>query len=173
MKNILINNFLFVCTVFIFVIMLNKCGVVNCIGNYDPLSKLGVFKLPSFDPARQKWLAVIPPRKDFDIANAKSFFVCAKLWPQNPPMKKLPGGTAKSAVTPSIFDVSALCLSTPQPPLRTAKQVDKQLEIFMARDRINSFSNFAADKKIHKDYDNVVINRSSDRCAFLFMSYDF
>ena len=43
----------------------------------------------------------------------------------------------------------------------------------MTRDRIKSFSDFVADKKIHKDYGNFVINRSSDRCAFLFMSSDF
>ena len=43
----------------------------------------------------------------------------------------------------------------------------------MARDRIKSFSDFVPDKKINKDYDNVVITRRSDRCAFLFMSPDF
>ena len=58
--------------------MPNKCGIVNCRGNYDPFSKCRVFKLPSDDPERQKRLAMIPPRKDFDIANAKSFFVCEK-----------------------------------------------------------------------------------------------
>ena len=153
--------------------MPNKCGIVNCRGNYDPFSKCRVFKLPRDDPERQKWLAVIPPRKDFDIANAKSFYVCEKHWPQNPPMKKLPGSTTRPAVAPSIFDVPALCLPTPQPPRRPAKQVHKQLEIFLARDRIKSFNDFVPDKKIQKDYDNVVITRSSDKCAFLFMSSDF
>ena len=72
-------------------------------------------------------------------------------------MKKLPGGTTRPAVAPSIFDVPPSCLPTPQPPTRPAKQVEKQLKIFTARDRIKSFSNFVPDKKIHKDYDNVVI----------------
>ena len=153
--------------------MPNKCGIVNCRGNYDLLSKCRVFKLPILDPERQKWLAVIPPCKDFDIANAKSFFVCEKHWPQNPPMKKLPGGTTRPAVAPTIFDVPASCLPTPQIPPRPAKQVDKQLEVFMARDKIKSFSDFVPDKKIQKDYDNVLITRRSDRCAFLFMSPDF
>jgi len=83
--------------------MPNKCGIVNCRGNYDLLSKCRVFKLPIFDPERQKWLAVIPPRKDFDIANAKSFFVCEKHWPQNPPMKKLPGGTTRHLLHPQFL----------------------------------------------------------------------
>ena len=63
--------------------MPNKCGIVNCRGNYDLLSKLGIFKLPRLDPEGQRWLAVIPPRKDFNVANAKSFFICEKHWPQN------------------------------------------------------------------------------------------
>jgi len=120
-KNILISNFLFFCSAFIFVIMPNKCGIVNCRGNYDLLSKRRVFKLPSVDPERQKWLAVIPPRKDFSIANAKSFFVCEKHWPQNPPLKKLPGGTTRPAVAPSIFDVPASCLPTPSSPSKTSR----------------------------------------------------
>ena len=153
--------------------MPNKCGIVNCRGNYDLLSKRRIFKLPRLDPERQRWLAVIPPRKDFNVANAKSFFICKKHWPQNPPMKKLPGGTTRPAVAPSIFDVPASCLPTPQIPPRPAKQVDKQLDVFMARDRIKSFSEFLPDKKLHKEYNNVVITRRSDRCAFLFMSSDF
>ena len=153
--------------------MPNKRGIVNCRGNYDPLSKCREFKLPRDDPKRQKWLAMIPPRKDFDIANAKSFFVCEKHSPQNPSMKKLPGGTTRPAVAPSIFDVPGSCLPTPRPPRRPAKQVDKQLEIFLARDRIKSFNDFVPDKKIQKDYDNVEITRSSNKCAFLFMSSDF
>lgn len=153
--------------------MPNKCGIVNCRGNYDVSSKCSVYKLPKDDPERQTWLAVIPPRKDFDISNAKSFFICEKHWPENPPMKKLPGGTTRPAVAPSIFDVPASCLPTPKPPPRPAKQVDRQLEIFMDRDRIKSFSDFVPDKKILKEYDNVVISRTSDRCAFLFMSSDF
>ena len=105
----------------------NKRGIVNCRGNHDPLPKRGVFKLPSLDPEWQKWLAVIPSRKDYDIANAKSFFVCEKRWPGNPPMKKLPGGTTRPAVAPSIFDLPASCLPTPNLLFRPAKQVDKQL----------------------------------------------
>ena len=153
--------------------MPNKCGIVNCRGNYDLLSKRRIFKLPRLDPERQRWLAVIPPRKDFNVANAKSFFICEKHWPQNPPMKKLSGGTTRPAVAPSIFDVPASCLPTPQIPPRPAKQVDKQFDVFMARDRIKSFSEFLPDKKLHKEYNNVVITRRSDRCAFLFMSSDF
>ena len=131
-KALINNNFFFFWSVIIFVVMPNKYGIVNCRGNYDLLSKCREFKLPRDDPERQKWLAVIPPRKDFDIANAKSFFVCEKHWPRNPPMKKLPGGTTRPAVAPSIFDVSASCLPTPQPPRRPAKQVDKQLVTFLA-----------------------------------------
>ena len=71
---ILIIIFLFFRRALIYVIMPNKCGIVNCRGNYDLLSKRRIFKLPRLDPERQRWLAVIPPRKDFNVANAKSFF---------------------------------------------------------------------------------------------------
>ena len=101
--------------------MPNKCGIVNCRGNYDLLSKRRIFKLPRLDPERQRWLAVIPPRKDFNVANAKSFFICEKHWPQNPPMKKLPGGTTRPAVAPGIFDVPASCLPTPPNPSSPCK----------------------------------------------------
>ena len=153
--------------------MPNKCGIVNCRGNYDDATKCRVFKLPKDDPERQKWLAVIPPRKDLDIHQSKSFFVCEKHWPEDRPMKKLPGGTTRPAVAPSIFDVPASCLPTSRPSPRPAKQVDRQLQFFMDKDKIKSFSDFVPDKEIHKKYDNVVISRSSDRCAFLFMSSDF
>ena len=92
--------------------MHNKYGIVNGRGNYDPLSKRRVFKLPCLDPESQKWLAVIPPCQDLGIANPKSFFVCEKHWPQNLPRKKLPGGTTKPAVAPCIFDVLASGLPT-------------------------------------------------------------
>ena len=107
--------------------MSNKCGIVNCRGNYNLLSKRRIFKLPSLDPERQRWLAVISPRKDFDIGNAKSFFVCEKHWPQNLPMKKLPGGTTRSAVAPSILMYLIHACRPPQTSPCPAKQVDKQL----------------------------------------------
>ena len=56
----------------------------------------------------------------------------------------------KYAPAPSIFDVPASCLPTPRPPRRPAKQVDKQLEIFLARDRIKSFNDFVPDKKFKR-----------------------
>ena len=37
--------------------MPNKCGIVTCRGNYNLLSKRRIFKLPSLDPERQRWLA--------------------------------------------------------------------------------------------------------------------
>ena len=153
--------------------MPSKCGIVNCRGNYDDSTKCRVFKLPKDDPERQKWLAVIPPRQDLNVSQVKSFFVCEKHWPENPPLKKLPGGTTRPAVAPSIFDVPSSCLPTPRPPPRPEKQEHRQLEIFMDRDRIKSFCDFVPDKEIQKKYENVVITRSSDRCAYLFMSSDY
>ena len=88
-------------------------------------------------------------------------------------MKKLPGGSTRLAIPPSIFDIPASYLQTPRPPPRLAKQEDRQLKVFKDRDRIKSFCDFVADKKIQKEYDNAVMFRSSDRCTFLFMSPDF
>ena len=46
--------------------MVNKCGVVNCRGNYDAENKVRLFRLPQLpDEEKQKhWIAALPPRKD-------------------------------------------------------------------------------------------------------------
>ena len=56
--------------------MPNKCGVVNCKGNYNELNKCCVFKLPNDEVEKQKWINVLPPRKNFIMEPSK--FLCEK-----------------------------------------------------------------------------------------------
>ncbi|KAL8606156.1 hypothetical protein ACOMHN_067139 [Nucella lapillus] len=83
--------------------MVNKCGVVNCKGNYNAINKCRVFKiLKNEEEERKKWLNVLPPRENFSIDPDK-FFVCEKHWPADHETVKIPGGT-RPANPPSIFD---------------------------------------------------------------------
>ena len=56
------------------VIMPNKCGVVNCKGNYNESNKCRVFKLPKVPKEKQQWLNAIPPPKDIVIGD--NFYIC-------------------------------------------------------------------------------------------------
>ena len=102
--------------------MPNKCGIVNCKGNYNDANKCRVFKVPREDSEKKK-LEVLPPRKNFVIDPAK-FFICEKHWPLKPPMVKLPGGFTRPAIPPSVFNVPSSCLLTAKPPLRSTNQED-------------------------------------------------
>ena len=51
--------------------MPNKCGVLNCKGNYNAANKCRLFKVPREDSEKKKWLDVLPPRKNFVINPAK------------------------------------------------------------------------------------------------------
>ena len=59
--------------------MPNKCGVVNCCGNYNKDNKCRVFRLPKDSHERQQWLDVLP-RLDSFVINPEKFFICEKHW---------------------------------------------------------------------------------------------
>ena len=103
--------------------MPSKCGIVNCNGNYNNDNKCRVFKLPKEECEKQKWLDVLPPRKDFIIDPAK-FFICERHWPSNTTHVTRPG------VPQSIFNVPASCLPTHKPAPRKPKEEDVQLKHF-------------------------------------------
>ena len=73
--------------------MPNKCGVMNCGGNYTKLNKCRVFRLPKDALERQKWFDRLQPRENFAL-DPEKFFICERHWPVGPPMIKLPGGSA-------------------------------------------------------------------------------
>ena len=107
--------------------MPNKCGVVNCKGNYNESQKCRVFRLPKDVHERQKWLdldldlSVLPPREDF-VLDPSNFFVCEKHWPADTQMEKIPGGSTRPAIPPSIFtSVPVFCLPTLKPAPRQPK----------------------------------------------------
>ena len=70
--------------------MPNKCGVVNCKGNYNESNKCRVFKLPKDEKEREKWLNVLPPRENFVVEPSK-FFICERHWPADTRMVTVPG----------------------------------------------------------------------------------
>ena len=151
--------------------MVNKCGVVNCKGNYNAINKCRVFKIPKNEEERKKWLAVLPSRENFSI-DPEKFFVCEKHWPADHETVKIPGGT-RPANPPSIFDVPASCLPTPKPSPRRSIQEDRQLEYFLKKDKIPSMEHFHPEKELKEKYVNVVITRSADRFVCVFMAEGF
>ena len=151
--------------------MPNKCGVVNCTGNYTG-NKCRVFRLPKDQCERQKWLDVLPPRENF-VINPRTFFICEKHWEADPPLVKLPGGSTRPAIPPSVFNVPSSCLPTPKPAPRPAKKEDQQLEYFLQKDTISSFETFNPEKELKKLYGNVIVSRSEDRLVCLFMSENY
>ena len=60
--------------------MVKKCCVFNCNGNYNEENKEKVFRLPSEEIERKRWLAAIP--RD-NTPDSKDTVVCERHWPQN------------------------------------------------------------------------------------------
>jgi hypothetical protein len=42
-----------------------KCSIVNCTGNYDKERKCRVFRLPTDESEKKKWLDSLPPCENF------------------------------------------------------------------------------------------------------------
>ncbi|KAF2363075.1 Zinc finger C2CH-type [Trinorchestia longiramus] len=105
--------------------MSNKCGVVNCLGNYNE-NKPRVFHLPKEQSERQKWLDVLSPRENF-VVNPDKFFICEIHWSADSSLIKLRGGSMRPGIPPSIFNVPASCQPSPKPAPRSAKVEDQQL----------------------------------------------
>ena len=59
------------------------------------------------------------------------------------------GGYTRPACAPNIFNVPFSCLPTPKPVLCQSKPEDQQLNNFISKDKINLFSDFYPDNKLH------------------------
>ena len=69
--------------------MSNKCGLVNCKGNYSA-EKNKVFKIPRKDEEKQLVICSVPHAvKNFDV-NADKHYICENHWAANPSMLKIP-----------------------------------------------------------------------------------
>jgi len=152
--------------------MPKKCGVFNCKGNYSAANKCRVFRLPHDESERKKWLNVIPPRDNFVIDHLK-YVICEKHWPQDTPMKTIPGGSTRPTCPPSLFDVPISCLPTPKPSPRPDKKEDNQLDYFLKKDRITSFSDFEPFKELEKKYENIMMSKNENEFLCMFMKPDF
>ncbi|KAF2346986.1 Zinc finger C2CH-type [Trinorchestia longiramus] len=151
--------------------MPNKCGFVNCRGNYNKENRCRVFRLPKEQSERQKWLDVLPPRENFAV-NPDKFFIYEIHWGADPPLIKLHGGSMRPEIPPSIFNVPASCLPSPKPAPRPAKVEDQQLRYFL-QDKITSFDAFRPERNLPKQYKNLIISRSKERHVCLFMTDNF
>ena len=152
--------------------MPNRCGVFNCKGNYYDSTKCRVFRLPKDEIERQTWINAIPPRKDF-VINASRFFICENHWPADTLMIKLLGGFTRPKHAPTIFNVPVSCLPAPKANPRPPKNEDVQLNHFIKKDKILSFSDFVPDKELYKKYENIIISKSADKFSCVFMTPNF
>ena len=154
--------------------MPNKCGVVNCKGNYDETNKCRVFRLPRDELEKQKWLSVLPPRAGF-VVDPTKFFICQKHWPSDTEMVKIPGGHTRPVNPPSAFNVPVSCLPSPRPPPRQPKTEDQQLKYFLKKDKITSLHEFTPENDLHKKYKdlNLIISRSQDKLVCMVMETDY
>ena len=154
--------------------MPNKCGVVNCKGNYDETNKCRVFRLPRDELEKQKWLSVLPPCAGF-VVDPTKFFICQKHWPSDTEIVKIPGGHTRPVNPPSVFNVPASCLSSPRPPPRQPKTEDQQLKYFLKKDKITSLHEFTPENDLHKKYKdlNLIISRSQDKLVCMVMETDY
>ena len=153
--------------------MPNKCGVVNCKGNYDETNKCRVFRLPRDELEKQKWLSVLPPRAGFVVDPTK--FICQKHWPSDTEMVKIPGGHTRPVNPPSVFNIPASCLPSPRPPPRQPKTEDQQLKYFLKKDKITSLHEFTPENDLHKKYKdlNLIISRSQDKLVCMVMETNY
>ena len=86
---------------------------------------------------------------------------------------KLPSGSTRPAIPPSVFNVSASCRLSAKPAPRPAKVEDKQLRYFLQKDTITSFDAFKPERDLQKQYKNLIISRSEERFVSLFMTENF
>ena len=152
--------------------MPNKCNVLKCKGNYNKDNSCRVFRLPKDKSERQLWLDVLPPRKNF-VINPDKLFICEKHWGANPPFIKLPGGSTRPAIPPSVFNVPASCLPPAKPVPHPEKVEDTQLRHFLQKDTITSFEAFKPECDLQKQYKNLIISRSEEKFVCLFMTEHF
>ena len=128
--------------------MVNKCGVVNCKGNYNEENKCRVFKLPVDSLERQRWIQAIPPRKDF-VTNPETFRICERHWREGFAAKGK-GTKSRPVDPPTEFDVLKSCLPTPQHPPRTTNAEDRQLAFWREKDTIKNLSSFKPESELTK-----------------------
>ena len=150
--------------------MPNKCCIVNCHGNYNKKNSCRVFRQPNDNYERQKWINKLPEYKNYKI-NLKNFFICERHWDVDADLTsvKLPGGSTRPGVPSTIFNVPMSCLPTTKPLPRPPKIEDRQLEYFLKKDTINSFTDFQQEEKLKKLYNNVVFPRTEAKFVCLFI----
>ena len=92
-------------------------------------------------------------------SNSTSMVICERHWSKDPPLVKLPGGSTRPAIPPSIFNVPLSSLPTKKFALRPAKTEEKQLRYFLQNGTITSFDSFKPDRELQKKYKNLIISR--------------
>ena len=96
--------------------------------------------------------------------NLPNFRICRKHWPKNTPIKVR--GNSRSVLPPSVFNVPKSLLPTPRRP---KKQFALQKH-FDQREQFKSYESFVPEKKMHKEYNNIIHSRTSKKLTFLFIN---
>ena len=156
--------------------MVKKCNIVNCNGNYNAQNKCRVFKLPRDEAERQTWTNVIPSRSNYEI-DPKTFIICERHWNAGYPTVKIPGGSTRPSIPPSVFNVPRSCLPTEKPPPRPPRNdiEDRQVAHQNRKDRLKKLSTFSPDKSLKKKYSKdyfLIFSRTNEQFVCLFMSLD-
>ena len=79
--------------------MVKKCFIPGCRGNYDAKNKVRVYRLPSNEEERNRWINAIP-RSNFP--NKPDTVVCERHFPENF-LKAHVNGKDRPIEPPSIF----------------------------------------------------------------------
>ena len=109
---------------------------------------------------------MLPPREYFVVNPDKH-------WGADPPFIKLPGGSTRPAIPPSVFNVPTSCLPPAKPAPRPAKVENKQLRHFLQKDTITSCNAFEHERDLQKQYNNLIILISEERFVCLFVTENF
>ena len=142
--------------------MVNKCGVVNCRGNYNRVEKCRLFKFPTDSIERQAWIRAVPPRVNFEI-NPDTYHICEKHWKEGYASKGK-GKKKRPVFPPTEFDVKQSCLPTNQPAPRTTNAEDRQLALWKEKDNVAGFSSFHPEEALKKKYHHLSLRGHKIGC---------
>ena len=100
-----------------------------------------------------------------------NFRICRNHWPKKTPMVKV-HGKSRPLLSPSVFNIPKSLLPTPIPPPRRPKKQFALQAHFDQRDQFNSYESFVPEKKMQKEYNNIIHSRTSKKLTFIFMNDD-
>ena len=154
--------------------MVNKCGAVNCRGNYDKEAKCRLFTLPPDTLEQQRMKDGLMP---FHLVKTLSSI------PKNIVFVKDTGNLAihlkekerkhdQLIPRPSLTSLNRAFHRSPKPAPRKTNKEDRQLAIFKKKDEIKDFTRFHPESALKQKYKNLIISREENQLICVFMKSD-